>query len=98
VTQLLTEEQAETKTCPFMSGWGDNPTLQCHGSRCACWNWVDREEGQTDHEAVDRIEQKEKPEPREGHLWSRPMLSLQDSAWYSFKIIGPRRGKCGACK
>jgi hypothetical protein len=98
VTQLLTEADAGGKTCPFMSGWGDNPILQCHGSKCACWSWVDREEGQIATEGTDRVEQMKEPEPREGHVWVRPMIHLQDLSWYLFKVIGPRRGKCGAAK
>lgn len=46
--QVLTEEGAREKVCPFMSSRnqanGVFVQVQCMGSACACWSWVLRHE------------------------------------------------------
>ena len=97
--QFLTEEQARTRLCPFMSSFLVNPesnTAQfvpatCMVSECACWGWVDPERGQLGGK-IERVEMPSDEMP-EGDDWRRYGAS---NGWQRLCATGPRRGRCEA--
>ena len=93
----MTPNEATKKICPFMSGWGDNPHLDCVGDRCACWAWVDGEEGQRGPQTFFELPAGEEPAPEDGFYFAKRYQSGSKWAWSKIRIIGPRRGQCEAC-
>jgi hypothetical protein len=98
MTQLLTDDDAATKICPFMS----TPRLNvsCMASACACWGWFDGEEGQeerTDHSVEIPIGESH-VDPPSGHRWRQGRATTLETkrTWNLWRRTGPRRGQCEA--
>jgi hypothetical protein len=92
----LTEYQARSKVCPFMSRMvpvesdrhiAEFAPAMCVGSACACWGWVER--GEPGYE-LEYAEGSAKPA---GDGW---FLSSGEGRWARNKAIGPRHGRCEA--
>ena len=100
--QVMTEEQAETKTCPFMTrrttrhheGVSDE-AVGCLGSACACWGWVDPEEGEIDRASPERTKTPIGATIK-GPGWEKEYRTIESQMWIRYPVIGPRRGKCEA--
>lgn len=94
--QIMTEEQAKTKTCPFQSG---AERIACEASACAGWGWVDPPEGEVDFDNPEIVTTPIGATVK-GPDWEKRHTSVEDGknvqVWRRYHVIGPRRGQCQA--
>lgn len=105
MTSPITEADARTKICPFMRAGSVIPAT-CFGSECMAWTWVDPVEGEMALARDDNRclviqstpEGSGPPDAELGTIWIEMGSDIvgQDK-WELHKILGPRRGRCGAC-
>ena len=97
--QPLTEEQARSKTCPFMSYRSPSETRSiCEGSDCACWSWIE-EYGPSTGTILEERDTRDHPK-RPGDEWGFEERwdsnGRKERNVWALHERGPRRGRCEA--
>lgn len=93
--QIMTEEEAGETICPFMS-FRNLEEKNCRASKCACWGWVDDEEGEPIMESMSVLSGGEDPDHREGWKYSFKTHGGEKKFHRFTGRHGDRRGQCEA--